>query len=171
MRSRSYSAIATSSLLLLISCTQQRDDHKKDVEEPPRIIVAPEVEPYPEEARAAEKMAEEPHPHKEAGPAEPAPLRDDGCVDGEMPFEGSCRPKEEVQKVLRRREREALAKVQQARRPGQAAEAANDLLEQQISQAAKSEDDLDEIIEMLREEKRAKAEAKNKKGHKKRRGR
>jgi len=76
----------------------------------------------------------------------------DGCYAGQMQFEGRCCDKSEVDKILEQREREALVKVQTAKKPGQTADAAHELLEQQIAQMDKAEDDLDEIIEQLKEE-------------------
>jgi hypothetical protein len=80
----------------------------------------------------------------------------DGCALEEMKFEGKCTGKDEVQRILDRREREAMSKYQTAKRPQEAANAAHDLLEQQVAQVEKTEDDLDEILEILREEKKRK---------------
>lgn len=88
----------------------------------------------------------------EGAPGEERRLSADGCADGEMQFEGACRSKEKVKKILDKRKREAMDSYRKAKRPEEAAQAAHDLLEQQVAQVEKTEDDLDEILEMLREE-------------------
>ena len=77
------------------------------------------------------------------------------CPTGEMGFEGLCTHKDEVEKVLDKRKKIALDRVQSAKKPQQTADAAYDLLEQNTAQVDKMEDDLDEIIEQLKEEKKA----------------
>lgn len=76
----------------------------------------------------------------------------DGCAVGAMPFEGKCVNKGKIDRILERRERKALKRVQKAHKPQQMADAAGELIEQQIAQMGKAEDDLDEILEQLRAE-------------------
>jgi hypothetical protein len=159
MKSRSYSAVASSSLLLLsISCLVPKDDKHEDVTQ---VSI---VDASMDEGKADDGF-EEPHGDKqsgheiensgaqdETGGEEAVPPHRDGCGADEMLFEGECRPKEKVKKVLDEREREALEKYHKAAKLQQAAEAAHELLEQQVAQVEKAEDDLDEILEILREE-------------------
>lgn len=84
----------------------------------------------------------------------------DGCYLGSMRFEGKCLDKRKVSKILDERSLAAMAKVQKAHKPEQVADAAYDLIEQQIAQMDKTEDDLDEMIEQLQDEKREEAQAK-----------
>ena len=185
MRSRSYYAIAGSSFLLLsISCMTQS---KKPEDRPDRMVegIADAVDAKADDKKADDKKAEdpgddggwEPHGHPEALDSGEAASSDeggaappdatgglepqiDGCALEAMQFEGKCTPKDKVEKILDRRERIALDKYQKAKKPQQAAEAAHDLLEQQVAQSGKMEDDLDEILEVLRKEKRQKGGSK-----------
>lgn len=176
MRSRSYSAIVLSSFLLTtISCLSKapssdeesavsaeaksvrldskKDDAKEEAqEEIPEAADENATEGFEEgleeglDTMGAEREGEE-APEFE----EPKPKRD-GCIKGAMRFEGRCLPKDKVDYILHNRKRKALKRVQQAQKPDDAALAAHDLLEQQIAQVDKAEDDLDEIIEELKEE-------------------
>lgn len=74
------------------------------------------------------------------------------CPGGQMEFEGRCEAKEKVAQIVEEREKAALENVKKAKEAGDVAEAQNDLLEQQVAQMEKAEDDLDEIIELLEEE-------------------
>lgn len=178
MRSRSYYAVASSSLLLLsISCSPQNRKPKDAA--PARVVER--LDDVKSEAKADEKKAEvvvdeaSLPPDADAGAEEQddtgatesegaSDIHADGCADAEMKFEGKCAAKNEVSKILDRREQEALDKYRTAKKPIQAAEAANEFLEQQVAKIDKTEDDLDEIIEMLREE-----DKKRKKGPRKKR--
>lgn len=77
------------------------------------------------------------------------------CPDGQMGFEGSCVDKTKVDRIIDTRKKKALDRVKAAKQGKQTADATYDLLEQQTAQVDKVEDDLDEIIEQLKEEKRA----------------
>lgn len=77
----------------------------------------------------------------------------DGCGRGEMVFEGSCVSKQRVSEILEERETQAVAKVKTAKRPQEQAQAATELIEQQMYQIDKHADDFDEIIEQLKQEK------------------
>ena len=102
------------------------------IPEDPIVIQAPPVGDDPDE------KLEEPE-------GEGEPLRHvDGCADEEMRFEGRCYPKKAVKDVLEVREAEAIREVQEADEPVKQAKAAHSLLEQQISQVDKAEDDLDD---------------------------
>lgn len=167
MKSRSYSAVASSSLLLLsISCLAPKDDKHEDVTQVSVVDAGVDdgkADEKAEEAKA-DDGSEEPHEDEQSSHeaedsgaqdetgGETAPAPRDGCGADEMHFEGECRPKEKIKKVLDEREREALEKYHKAAKPQQAAEAAHELLEQQVAQVEKAEDDLDEILEILREE-------------------
>jgi hypothetical protein len=76
------------------------------------------------------------------------------CPTGEMDFEGKCVNKIKVDKVLDKRKKKALDRVKAAKKPKQTADASYDLLEQNTAQVDKMEDDLDEIIEQLQQEKK-----------------
>lgn len=115
-----------------------------------RIVQAPPVVADPEDKAQDEGDESGGAPSKDTFTLE----HHDGCGDEEMRFEGKCYPKKSVKDVLEMREAEAIRKVQEADEPVKAAKAANQLLEQQINQAAKAEDDLDEILEMLKEKDR-----------------
>ena len=171
MRSRSYYAIAGSSLSLLIfSCLVSKaddrkadakadakaDDRKEDAKEDvPGTDTGEELHGFPEagdddggdEAGASETGA--PMPKSGAGTSLKGA---DGCRKGQMPFDGICLSKDRVSEILDQRGAEALAKVKNANQPQQTAEAAYDLIEQQTYQVDKVEDDLDEIIEQLKQE-------------------
>jgi len=167
MRLRSYYAIAGSSFLLLsISCLSQSP---KPEDPPDRLVEAVADAKADKKADAktdekADAKADEGDSGEGVGtddgggpPPDAAGTKlSDGCDREEMPFEGVCTPKDQVQKVLDIRKDVALEKYQKAERPQQAAQAGHELLEQQIAQGDKMEDDLDEIIEVLRDEKRKK---------------
>lgn|GEM_PF-5331708 len=178
MRSRRCFATAVSSLLLLaIACegAEPRDatvparaagggevEHKEPP--PPPVPGAP-----PSEAPEQTGVEDDPPPEN-ADPGSPPedgvsktkrPERGrDGCRLGEMRFEGECWSKKYVKMLLKRREQEALEKVQKARDVADAAQGARDLLEQKTVQMDKVEDDLDEILDEFR---RQQEEEKNKK--------
>lgn len=184
MRSKSYSAIVHSSFLLLsISCMSQ--GHQADNKTSPAPTASfdttedaktgedmpPEDngEEIPDAPEAADDGGGEgaPEATEDSGGHDPLTAGahkrpKDGCATGEMRFEGVCTDKDRVKKIVDKREEKALQKVQQATKPEQAANAAHELLEQQIAQVDKAEDDLDEIIEQLKEEKKRKAMAKKK---------
>jgi hypothetical protein len=94
----------------------------------------------------------------------PRPKGKDGCREGHMRFDGKCMSKDRVSKILDKRADEAMAKVKEATKPKETAQASHDLIEQQIYQMDKAEDDLDEIIEQLQREQDAKPEPDDKKG-------
>lgn len=154
MTSRSYYAIAGSSLLLLslISCDEGKKDDRRNLPDR-QVSFVQETQELPEEVRATVSFSQEPD----------LPRKNDGCVVGELSFEGHCVDKERVSEIVEKRETQAIEKVKRAKRPEQKALAAHDFLEQQIVQADKVEDDLDEIIEQLEKEKAAKAKKKEKK--------
>lgn len=185
MRSRSYYAIAGSSLLLLtIACQPNGKRDAKRVDPTVKVI---QTDPIPEdvhdptgdEKKAGDEKGDgdsgEPHgtdggeegtsghpAAADGGDAPPEPedgKGKDGCRKGHMPFEGKCVSKDRVGKILEKREEEALAKVHDAKKPKQTAQASYDLIEQQTQQIEKVEDDLDEIIEQLEKEREAKEKA------------
>ena len=90
----------------------------------------------------------------EAGtpPKGPRPKGKDGCVRGQMRFEGGCLSKERVSRLLKQREAAAMEKVRKAQTSTEAGEAAYDLIQHHTQQMGKVEDDLDEIIEQLEKE-------------------
>jgi len=63
--------------------------------------------------------------------------------------------KEMVGKILDERDEEIKAKVHNATNPKQQADAAYEFIEQEIAQMDKTEDDLDELIEQLKEQENA----------------
>jgi hypothetical protein len=73
-----------------------------------------------------------------------------------MLFEYRCQPKEKVDQIIEVRESKALEDAHQANLPSEKIDATREFIEQQVIQAEKAEDDLDEIIEQL---KRKNAEA------------
>jgi hypothetical protein len=183
MRSRSYYAIAGSSFLLLtISCmTQGTKVEEKKADVRPTGETVPVGSEAGDEGDVKKDIAFDDTgspfhgmlPVGDTGEAvaqlpdhiqqmvdEPPDMV---CPTGEMDFEGKCVNKEEVDKVLHKRKKIALDKVKTAKRPKQTADASYDLLEQQTAQVDKVEDDLDEIIEQLKEEKKAEALEKKKK--------
>jgi len=177
MRSRSYSAIVHSSLLLFsISCLSQSP--KEDgAALPDRFVVLVEedlqkndekhVEVQSFETGSSEAEAVNDGEEEEGegegvegtGGEDPVSEKAGGgvsskkrCPFGSMVFEGKCHDKQKVKEIVEEREKNALVKVKKAK-PEETADAARELLEQQIVQIDKAEDDLDEIIEQLREEK------------------
>lgn len=78
------------------------------------------------------------------------------CPTGQMLFEYRCQPKEKVDQIIEVRESKALEDAHQANLPSEKIDATREFIEQQVIQAEKAEDDLDEIIEQL---KRKNAEA------------
>lgn len=178
MRSRSYYAIAASSLLLLLTACPAGDAKSDGDDRKTASAKADDrVEHKADEAKDAadsgtlEGDSGEPPPegedtgeHEDDGEDEGdgVPLtagtsgRKHDCEPGSMPFEGKCTPKDRIAEIVEQREDDALMRVQTAKKPDQTAEAVHDLLEQQIYQVGKAEDDLDEIIEQLRREKEEK---------------
>jgi len=157
MTSRSYYAIAGSSFLLLslISCDEGKKDDRRD--SPNRqVSLAQEGDNAPE---VVSEIADLP---SHLPTASVPTSKHDGCFVGELQFEGRCVDKKRVSEIVEKREAYAIEKVKKAKRPEQKALATHDLLEQQIVQADKVEDDLDEIIEQLEEE-AVKAKKKEKK--------
>ena len=168
MKSRSYCEIAIGSLLLLAGCPNSSDSKDGTTAGEESVVSVRK-----EDRKADEKKADVPsttagfgtaggddaggdsgEPEGETGhePLSTSTGAQDGCEDGEI-FEDHCMPKEKVSEILKERDREAVAKVQQATKPSDRIKAASELLEQQIYQVDKTEDDLDEIIEQLRQEK------------------
>lgn len=180
MRSKSYYAtVVGSSFLLLIACTTQcaKPEHRAD----PALVAAEKQDEKQDEKKADEKKAETKGVHGYGSVITTGPMEDggdetggeshgdtpamgdggprsthkktkDGCRPGAMRFEGKCLNKRKVQKILDKRDEEIKKKVQDATNAQQQADAAHDFLEQQIAQMDKTEDDLDEIIEQLKEE-------------------
>ena len=157
--------IAIGSFLLLAACDSQGADGR------PVSMDGKEL-PSKEDRKSDEKKAEDAGGGRDSGaPSEstsgfPAMADDggyqepatdgahDGCEKGQMIFEGDCMAKDAVQEILDERGREAVIKVRKARKPKEQAQAAHELIEQQIYQMDKTGDDLDEIIEQLRQENR-----------------
>lgn len=79
------------------------------------------------------------------------------CLKGEMLYKGRCESKARVSEIVREREQEALENARNATDPVASVDATHEFLEQQVTQAAQAEDDLDEILETLRREKARKA--------------
>ena len=170
MRSRSYYAIAGSSCLLLLLACSSHSAEKTDERVDPTIVAVPEkqdekkAEARPDEGRAGRDegpvpsidtgahTGEEPDGDPELPTAPSSKPRLDGCKKGEMRFDGKCLSKKRVEKILEKRDEEVKQKVQDAKNPQQQANAAHDLLQQQIVQMEKTEDDLDEITVQLKEE-------------------
>jgi hypothetical protein len=129
MRSRSYSTIRIgSTLLVLTACPSDvalSDSDKVKYERAPEPVVLPDALVEPEEP----------------------------CPEGQMFFEGVCTPKTEVVDLVEHREEEALLDLQEPAQEGGSAEAQHRLIEQQIVQVEKAEDDLDEIILELERDK------------------
>lgn len=167
MRLRSYSAIVGLSLLwLATACQAQGATPREDepvaslVQEDPQSNedMEPVIEePVPEEAAVmtggSEKgvlLVEEPPTPKTAA----ASKKIVECPKGSMLFEGECTHKDKVGKIVDRRKKKAKAKIYSAA-PSASGEAANDLLQSAIVQMEKSEDNLDEMIEQLKEEQAA----------------
>ena len=154
MRSRSYFGIAGSSFLLLFAsaCLVETVDEGKERKERPSAPEMPPEDPTflaPTEARPPEEPLQ-------LGEG-PLPISgDDGCLEGQMPFEGQCTDKKEVERVLEVRAKRAKKKMKKARGVKEKAKAVNDMLEQQIQQVDKAEDDLDEIIDQLEREREEK---------------
>lgn len=147
MRSRNYSvALAASSFLLLVCACDSSKVEERKADAPREIVVeAPPVLEDPNDEDLMEEGADD---------GEGSYEHHDGCDDEEMRFEGKCYPKKAVKDVVEQREADALQDVQNADDPAKAAKATNVFLEQQINQAAKTEDDLDEILEILKEDER-----------------
>lgn len=177
MRSRSYSAIVHSSLLLFsISCLSQssnedgaalpdrfvdldEEDLQKSDEKHVEVQGSETGSREAEAASDGEEEESEGEGVEGTGGEESISEKANGgvsskkrCSLGSMVFEGKCHDKQKVKKIVEEREKKALAKVKKAK-PEETADAARELLEQQIVQIDKAEDDLDEIIEQLREEK------------------
>lgn len=179
MTSRSYYALAGSSFLLLMLACPSSSTHRADRRVDPSIVAGPEkrddkkagakkdddwgpdedetagmAEPgAPAAADDGGETGEEPFGHKESLDRPPTSKpRADGCKKGRMKFEGKCRSKERVAKVLENRGEEIKRKLRNASTAQQQADAAHDLLEQQIAQMEVTEDNLDEIIRQLEQE-------------------
>jgi len=182
MRSRSYFAIVLSSFLLAsVSCLSQAQkadskseskfdrakDEKKEEHQPQFESTSEDAKPVsgdddtkgPDAVDTGTDDADDADDDADNGGEEPTYLRD-GCSRGLMMFEGVCTSKDKVDQILDRRSREALEKLQTAKKPKQSAEAAGYLIEQNIAQMDKAEDDLEEIIEQLKEENAAKKKMK-----------
>jgi hypothetical protein len=170
MKLRSYSVTVTGSFFLLLGCLSQSTDHRPVSKADAKGIESPEDRK--EDRKADDKKAEDvkgeygsatppdvlwPAMGDDSGTVEPPDEitdgANDGCDEGEMVFEEVCTSKDRVGKVLKQRETEAVAKVKTAKRPKEQAEAAHDLMEQQMYQIDKHADDFDEIIEQLKQEK------------------
>lgn len=199
MRSRSYYAIAVSSFLLLTTSCFAQKAKQDDPGERPTVDVPIDVRPDEKKADEKKADVKEDPPPDETGdgpedtsghPAaadggdetgddgetgaavgtSPSHKGKDGCHPGQMRFDGKCLSKDRVAKILDRREEEALAKVKHANKPKQVADAAYELIEQQTQQVEKVEDDLDEIIEQLKQEKAQKEKADKEKADKEKGG-
>lgn len=81
---------------------------------------------------------------------------EDPCPAGQRRYEGTCRPRKAVANDIERRERDALASVRKAQTTKELVDAQHELLQQQVQQVGQVEQDLDEILELLREENRVK---------------
>lgn len=165
MRSRSYSAIVLSSLLLTaISCFAQQAPASEDWEgrdsgyhkEEPKEEANGDLPEATEDGGGGEDSGFDEAGGLDGGAALPEGDQD-VCLKGSMVFEGRCISKTEVERLLEHREQQALKRVQQAKMPHDVADAAHDLLEKQIAQVDKAEDDLDEIIAELKKENRERA--------------
>jgi hypothetical protein len=186
MRSKSYYAIAGSSILLLTLGCLSNSAKKPDRRADPAVAAASAKADQKKDEKKAEDKAddggfgygdgeetgtanaeagavppdasgetgEEPFGEPESldGPPPSTKPRHDGCKKGAMKFEGKCLNKDRVEKILEKRDEEVKQRVYDAKSPQQQADAAHDLLEQQIAQMDKTEDDLDEIIQQLQEE-------------------
>ena len=173
MRSRSYSVAVGSSLLLLplLACPAFPERNREEAPRFPAVgegtkdAGTPDVGDWQEKVDRSSGKAPptEGAAHVSrnlASEGKKAPLDPKECPQGEMLFEGACTPKDEVSKILAMRERQALEKYRKAKEPKEAAKAAQELLEQQVVQVGKTEDDLDEIIGMLQEEQKKEEEEK-----------
>jgi hypothetical protein len=187
MTSRSYFATAGSSLLLLsfssLSCMQKspsgfdevparaafgedkaRDEDKDsssdsgalpDFPDPDLLDGGEAVDGDDDGGSAAPEGDDD-----DGGEEAKATVHADGCGDGEMQFEGKCTSKAVVKKILDKRDKAAVEEVFKAPKGAPKARAYGALLEHQVAQVEKTEDDLDEILEILREEKKKKDSAK-----------
>lgn len=166
MKLRNYYATVSSSFLLLFysfvltacpsleaarsSSKRIKIQEKTFKNETPLETVNQDRFPQPIPSDAGIGRLKERVVQKDVGGQEDETIED--CGIGEMLFEGKCLPKETVNRILEEREQKALAKLKMAKEAPQQAKAVQELLEQQVVQVSKNEDDLDEIIEMLKEE-------------------
>jgi len=176
MRSKRYSSIVGSSFsLLLISCFAPQSDFKNDKRDEKKGDEV-KYDLIPGEDDMGEPPPEPPEPGDSgdsgegdsagpevgvgpkfgAGHLSVRPTSKDGCHKGSMRFEGKCMDKEHVGEILDGRDKGIKAKVHNATNPKQQADAAYEFLEQEIAQMDKTEDDLDELIEQLKEQEIAK---------------
>jgi len=183
---RYSSIVGSSFLLLLVSCLSQSAKDEQASDPKVRMTAPSIHDFDPAKAKSPEPVPSEPAPSEpetgteegdgveteDPGPAagdgghaasgvpkiskRPKGRRPNGCLKGQMRFEGKCLRKKFVEMLLEQREEEAKRKIEEAEDPKQQISAANELIEQQISQMEESEDDLEEMIEKLEEEKRNK---------------
>lgn len=156
MRLRSYYVSALSSFLIfLASCLAQPTNALEDKEGPLRTLDPSSVADKDNGSEGALREVKKTSLHELKNERKVHVSSLDICSKGEMVFEGECLHKDNVEELLEKREQEALRRVKMAEHPEQVADAAHDLLEKQILQVDKAEDDLDEILEDLKNEQRS----------------
>jgi len=169
MRSRSSSTLRASSVaaLLCLACETRADPRPESdimspttrVEEKADSVADEGTEEVDVEASTSTpEIAEDPQPR--ANPADVVDaVLDAACPEGHLWFDGRCTPKKTMKKALEKKDDEVLAKVKNPGDVRDSSDASTALIEQQIVQARKSEDDLDEIIRILEQRQDKGAEA------------
>jgi hypothetical protein len=165
MKLRSY-FVTASALLFLGGCladgglgssaadrARKEDRKKSQAEEAETLVISYKDSPtYLPSEVALVNVSEAPEDGDAVGIEEPTETKRD-CGENEMSVHGICYSKEHLAKLQDEQDEIIKFKYQSARGAGEKAQAAHALLEQQIEQLERTEDDLQEIIQIIEDKK------------------